>query len=83
MPSMLNGLSVSNQVNLLPKKVIKKPAPKKRGETLDDLTLDDEAEEIEIVEPEDASPDVEVNKPSKAMEQEKWMKHCLLRRGLE
>ena len=54
------------------KKVIKKPAPKKRGETLDDLTLDDEAEEIEIVEPEDASPDVEVNEPSKAMEQEKW-----------
>lgn len=39
----------------------KKP---KRGASLDDLSLDDN--------PEDASPDVEVNEPSKAMEQEKW-----------
>ena len=40
------------------KKVIKKAAPKKRGETLDDLTLDDD------------EPDVTASEPS--TEQEKW-----------
>ena len=48
------------------KRVVKKATPKKRGETLDDLTLDDDEPDVTASEPSESPPE------PKLTEQEKW-----------